>query len=426
MTISPARIARHLADGVRHSTLLHPQDQDDRNTRLLYLNTAMVGVASGGIMAFLSIFMARLGAGPTLLSWLTSAPALLAIIALVPGAVIAERNPDQVRVRVRAAQLVRGSYLLCAAAPFVVPAPYLPLVLVVIWTIKTLPDAVAITAWTAVVARAVSPERRARLNGTRWALLSLVSAASSAFFGWLLDSIAFPLNYQLVFLLSAVLAGLDPYFFSFIRVPPSPPPALPPRGPLLPRAYAYFRPVVLYRPFVVFLAATLLYRVALNMPAPLFSLFWVKSLQASDMLIGLRGTVGNAALVVGYLFWGRSANRLGHRKVLTLCALAYALYPVLTALSPSAIWLLPVACLWGLAAGGIDVGLFDLMLASCPQERQPLFAAVWSMVANSAVFVGPLLGAAISGATSISTALIVAGVLQVLATIPFLALPGDV
>ena len=46
----------------RQSPMLNPSTQEDRNARLLYLNTAMVGVATGGIAAFLPVFLARLGA----------------------------------------------------------------------------------------------------------------------------------------------------------------------------------------------------------------------------------------------------------------------------------------------------------------------------------------------------------------------------
>jgi DHA2 family multidrug resistance protein-like MFS transporter len=129
---------------------------------------------------------------------------------------------------------------------------------------------------------------------------------------------------------------------------------------------------------------------------------------------------------VGYIFWGRSANKIGHRQVLFLAALGSALYPILTGLSPSAWWLLPAAAIWGLTAAGIDIGLFDMMLAYVPERRQPLFTAVWSMVTNGAIFIGPQLGAILSDATSLSMALIIAGIAQMIATIPFIALPRDV
>jgi MFS family permease len=419
---------------ITHSAVIHPRTDEDRNARLLYLNTASIGVASGGLISFLPVFMARLGASSTLVSLLTSAPALLAVFMLMPGAMIAERSNDQVKVRVRYAYLVLVGYLLCALAPWVVPIEWLPVALIFVWALKTFPEAVGIPAWTSVVARAVSPRRRAEMNGIRWALLSMVMAVSSAFFGWLLDQIVFPLNYQIVFFISFASGALDPFFFSKIvvspleRAPEDTDAATRRRGILAAprRLVDYWRPVLQHKPFMAFMAATIIYRVALNLPVALYSLYWVNVLKVPDTLIGLRGTVGNAALVIGYIYWGRSANRLTHRKVLFITALGYALYPILTALVPSGIWLLPVAALWGLMAAGIDIGLFDLMLSTWPNKRQPLFAAAWSMAVNGVVFVAPLIGAALANRTTLGTALVVAGAAQMLTTIPFLKLPKDV
>ncbi|HHX63302.1 MAG TPA: MFS transporter, partial [Chloroflexi bacterium] len=94
--IVSSRISR-LAQSILRSRLVRPRTQEDRNERLLYISTALVGVPIGGIMAFLPVFMARFGASSTLIGWLTSAPALLAIFTLIPSAMIAERNTDQVR-----------------------------------------------------------------------------------------------------------------------------------------------------------------------------------------------------------------------------------------------------------------------------------------------------------------------------------------
>ncbi|MCE5259556.1 MAG: MFS transporter [Chloroflexi bacterium] len=425
MAFSISHALNYLKAGLSRILLLHPQNQEERNMRLLYLNTAMVGVASGGIVAFLPVFLARLGANSAMVSWLTSGPALVAVIFLIPGAVIAERQENQVKVRVTWISLVLLGYLLCAVAPFFVPVGYLPIVLIILWSFKVLAEAVTIPAWTAVMARAVSPQRRAQLNGTRWALMSLVMAVSSAFFGWLLDHVAFPFNYQLVFFISFAVAVIDPIFFARIKIAPIQV-IKPQRGaPWRERVRNYFRPVFSHKPFVVYLLATFLYRVALNMPVPLFTLLWVNELRAPDTLIGLRGTVGYGALVVGYMLWGRIANRIGHRKVLFISALGLAAYVIISSFLPSAIWILPVALLWGMTASGIDVGLFDLMLGACQAERQPLFAAFWSIEANLAVFIGPLIGAALSDTLGLRSAILIGGLLQAVTTLPFLRLPRD-
>lgn len=413
---------------LQHSRILHPKTREDRNEVLFYLNTGMFGFATGGIMAFLPVFLARLGASSTMLGWFNAAPALMAMVFLIPGAMVAERSTDQVRVRVRSAYLIKAVYLLCAFAPFVVsPERYdlLPPILIAIWLLKAFPEAVALPAWTSVMARGFSPRRRARVNGVRWAIMSLTSALSSAMFGQILEHIAFPLNYQVVFFLSFVLSIFDPIFFRKVEVDPTTVPSVETRLSLWLRLVEYVRPALHHRPFVTYLLATGFYRVTLFMGAPLFSLFWVNELRAPDGLLGFRGTLGSLALVVGYVVWGHVAGRWGHRRVLYAGAWGLAAYVLLTALSPSALWLLPAAVIWGITAPGVDLGLFDLMLASCPEERQPLFGAVWSMVASLAMFVGPLIGARLGEGLGLATALMVVAGLQVLATVPFVALPNE-
>jgi len=413
---------------LRHSRVLHPQTREDRNELYFYLNTGMFGFATGGIMAFLPVFLARLGASSSALGWLNAAPALLAVVLLIPGAMVAERSTDQVRVRVRSAFLIKVTYLLCGLVPFFVPPErydLLPAILIVIWLLKSFPDSVALPAWTSVMARGFSPRRRARVNAVRWAIMSLASAIGSVLFGQVLERIAFPVNYQVVFLLSFALSVFDPIFFSKVQVDPSTIPQLQERSTPWSRLAEYVRPAFSYRPFVRYLLATGPYRIALQMGAPLFSLFWVNELAATDGLLGFRGMLGSLALVVGYVIWGQMAGRWGHRRVLFVGAVGVAAYVLMTALSPSPWWLLPAAVLWGVSVPGVDLGLFDLMLGACPEERQPLFGAVWSMVASLAMFAGPLIGAWLGAAMGLAPGLMVVAALQLVTTAPFVVLPRD-
>ncbi len=69
------------------------------------------------------------------------------------------------------------------------------------------------------------------------------------------------------------------------------------------------------------------------MSIPLFSLYWVNELGASDGWMGLRSTAGYAALVIGYLVWGKIAGRIKHRRVLLISVLLYGLYQISTAMT---------------------------------------------------------------------------------------------
>jgi MFS family permease len=255
--------------------------------------------------------------------------------------------------------------------------------------------------------------------------MSLVSGTTLTLFGLMLDRFRFPQGYQVVFMISFVGGLLNLYYFSKMQVPPF----VPERSgnsnlPLAARLRSFFRPFAESRPFVRYSIASVAYRLALTLPMGLFSIFWVRELQATDTWIGLRGTAGYTALVVGYLFWGRVANRIGHRNLLLFCGGGQALYPALTALAPSVQWLLPAAVAWGFTAAGIDIGLFDMLLATCPEGKQPRFAAAANMFSSIAMSVGPLLGAVLSQGVGMRSALFLTAAMQLVGTASFMLLPN--
>jgi len=405
-----------------------PRTVEERNVLCLYATTAMMGIEQAGIMTYLPVFLARLDASAKQIGLLTSIPAIVSMIVLIPAGLLAERFPDQVRLRGWTAFLWRTSFLLLSVAPWVFATSAIPSIAIVLWSFRALGLAVSNSAWMTVMTDAIPARQRPRANSIRWAMLSIVSAVLAAAFGAMLDIIAFPLNYQILFIISFAGGLLNLYFFSRIQVPPL---QTKPKeewhiGNLGQGIRSYFSSITECREFVRFLLATTAFRVAFSMSIPLFSLYWVNELRATDSWIGLRGTAGYAALVIGYLMWGRMAHRVKHRRVLLISVLLYGLYPISTALIPSAPWLLPVAVIWGIALSGVDMGLFDLMLAAAPKDKMPRLSSVLFLVSSAAAFVGPMLGVMLSNATSVRTALLVIGAIQLLSTLTFRLLPSDV
>ncbi len=414
-----------LARQVRAAFVGGPPSDEDHNILHWYASTAFFGIVDGGMWVFLPIFLARLEATPAQLALYSSLPALLSTVLSIPAGALVDRAGDQMACWKRVALSMRLLYPLIILAPFFVPRDSLPLFIVIAWALRMFPDTASTPLWTAIAGRAVSPRRRAHVNGTRWAIFALVSASCQAAAGRWLDVGPFPGAYQAIFTLAFFATLIEWSLFARLRVPP-----LGPRESstvtLRGRVASYLQPLVGHRPFVRYIAATLFYRLALNMPVALYTLLWVRELGASNGLIGLRGTVGYVALIGGYLYWGRRANRLGHRRVLTAGALGVATYAVTSACLPTAVWLVPVAVIWGATVGAVDVALFDFLLNACPPGKEARFASVNHCVVNLAIFLGPLLGVALAGVTSVRTALIVAGILQALCTLGFRLLPRDV
>lgn len=399
----------------------------ERNALYLCGTSGCLGPIQAGVGAYLAVFLARLGASAEQIGWLTSVPAMANMVLMIPAGLVAERVRDQVRLRTLGAVVMRSVPLLLAVAPAVFTLSAIPNVAVALVALQSAALAITLPAFMTVMSDAVAPQQRSRVNAARWALMNVVSALLVPFFGRMLDVVDFPRNYQILFAFS-FLGGIgNLYFFSRIKVPP-----------LEVREHASWRPHNLReglrsylasvrgsREFVLFVLGTVAFRVVRNMPLPLYSLFWVNELHASDGLIGLRETAAYSGLVLGYLAWGKWAPRMQQRRQLFVSVLLLGLYCVATALIPSAPWMVPVAAIWGLAMSGVNIGLFNIMLTSVSKERMPRLSAVLNVVSSAGASVGPALGVALSQATSMRMALLIVGAAIILSTVPFRVLPSE-
>jgi predicted MFS family arabinose efflux permease len=164
--------------------------------------------------------------------------------------------------------------------------------------------------------------------------------------------------------------------------------------------------------FSRFLLSQFVFRMGMSMVLPLFPLYWVRQLHASDAAIGLINTVQGGILLVAYFIWSRLARRWGLRAVLLQTSFGLFLHPFFTALTPSVELLILYAAFAGFVAAGIDLVLFDLALATCPPNHQTTYVGIYQMTNNMAIFFAPLLGTLLADRLGIVPALLVGASLR--------------
>jgi MFS family permease len=388
--------------------------REKRNIRNLYVNVCWQGVITAVITTFLPIFAVRIGASTFEMSLLTAVPALVVILLTLPAASLVSRQRQLIRVVTITLLGVWGCSIAIPFLPSVMKggtSDYVPEAIIVISGLSAAFATISNPAWTAVLAEAVSPRRRPVVNGQRWALLSVVSAATVFVAGSYLDSASFPFGYQSLFVIAALAGLVGLYFLERIDVPSSA------HGPVsrprqsswqsLTNVPAMFRGQPAFTRYVV---SMFVYRMGLGLPAALFPIFWVDHLHTSDAWIGYRATAAQVALVVSYALWGRITTRKGYRFGLLACGIGTATYPALTGIVPSPVWLIPIALIWGFFAGGMDVSLFEALIDSIPADQRVMYAAINTAVANLTILIGPLLGIALIELIGIRPTFGVAGV----------------
>jgi MFS family permease len=399
---------RQIPVAVRN-VILRPMTRQDRNVRRLLGFTALFGVVNGGVMTFLPVLLARLGATPVVISLLTALPALVTIGFALPAGAIVARWRDMARSSARCFYALRLAYIPIVLA-MLLDATVAPYLIVAIWALTAIPGTLGNTAFYDVLADAVPPERRAVINGVRWALLGMLSAASVSFFGQLLVRLSWPANYITLFGICFVAGVASTQLYGRIEIPLREPVTTPrQRTPWRTRLEELIHPLHAGTGFGTFSLVTLVLRIGLFLPAGLFSVLLVRQLQVSDAWIGGRTTLEHGALTLGYFFWGRMANRLGEWRLLAMAASAIGLgFLLISAATPTSLWLILVAALvTGFFASALDVSLFEWLLAVMPPGERPRYVAMNMLLMNLVLFGGPILGAALAERTSISLVLVV-------------------
>ncbi|KAB8145202.1 MFS transporter [Chloroflexia bacterium SDU3-3] len=390
-----------------------PSDIPQRNIRNVLIDGFGVGLVNG-VATFLSIFLVRLNASSLMVGLLTSLPALAGMVLTIFIGQLLERQRNIVPWYSASRVLVFLSYALMGVAPFFFPLDMIPIVIIILWAFATVPQIVLNVAFTVVMGAVAGPDKRYYLMSRRWSILGASTAISVALCGWLLDTITFPLNYQIVFIASFA-AGLLSFAFSRqISIPDNEPVAKPQGGRRSPRQHlndtlALLRGNGSYNRFI---GSQFLFRLGLGIGIPLFPIYWVRDLQASDSWVGIINTVSNAVLLIAYFIWSSVSERRGPGIVLRICVFGMALYPLVTGLTHTTGPLPLYAGVANLFSAGIDLVLFDILLSTCPKSHTATYVALYQMTNSVATFFGPMIGTTIGDMFGYSAALIFAALVR--------------
>ncbi len=381
-----------------------------RNQRSVIIDGIGVGIV-GGIATFLAVFLARLGASPLLVGLLTSMPAFTGLLLAIPVGRMLERQTDIVPWYSRARVWVQATYALTGLLPFFLPIGYIPTAVIVLWAIATIPQTIVNITFTVVMGAAAGPQRRQQLMSWRWSTLGAATAISVAGAGWLLEQYSFPINYQIVFLVSFLGGMLSFFFSSRITIDTTPSSQAHKTGlrALLTESVGMLREVPAFSRYIT---ATFVFNCGIWMAMPLFPLYWVRVVEASDFEIGLVNTVNSGVLLIAYFVWARVSAKRGNLPVLFASTIALSLYPLLTGMTESIVLITILAGLAGFIGSGKDLVFFDLALETMPRDRVPSFVALQQLTGYVATLAMPLVGTFLATQFDYHIALYVAGGLR--------------
>jgi hypothetical protein len=380
-----------------------------------FINVQIDAIGIGLVSAaspFLAVFLTRLGATNFQVGLLTVMPSFTGLFfALIVGVFLQHRR-NIVPWFSGARFTVIMAYALTGIAPFVVPDDYVVLAVLLIWMLVTLPQTIVSVAFSVVMNAVAGPKGRYALMSRRWSILGLTTALTVMVAGWVLDSFQFPVNYQAVFI-SLSAGGLISYYFSSHIVLPDAPPRLFTAGQALhQRITEYIGLVRGERAFLSFTARQIVYNTGLTLAVPLFPIYLVRTVHATDAWIGVINSIQTAVVLIGYFFWARQGQVRGSRFVLLWTTFGLALYPTLAAVTGRVELIAALAGLAGIFQAGINQVFFDELMKTVPVEHSATFVSVSQSLQYFSAMIAPLIATTLADHAGIHIALVASTVIR--------------
>ncbi len=397
---------------------------EKRNHRIVAADAVAVGI-TGGASPFLPVFLARLGASNFQVGLLAAMPALGGLLLAIPSGRFLQSRRNIVPWFAAGRLSTALPYTLTGLASLLLPRDHVVVVVLLIWGVAAVPHAMHTVGLQVVMSDVAGPRRRYELMSRRWSILGLTEAIMVAVAGQILDHLGFPVNYQVVFIAFSVGGMASAFLSSRIVLPEVEPPAEVPGTSIRKSVQSLLALVQGERPFLCFVRNRFVYAFGVSLSSPLFPLYYVRHLQASDAWIGIIGTTHMAVMLVGYYIWARESRRRGSRFVLLVTTLGLSFYPAVIAVTQQVEYVVLYAGLAAILQGGLDLVFFDELMRTVPPARQPTFVSLAQTTQHFTAVMGPLLGTALADQIGIAAGLMVGSVVRFLGFVLF-AMTKDV
>jgi len=389
-----------------------------RNFGYVQIDAIGIGLANAA-SPFLPVFLTRLGASNFQIGLLTAMPAATGLVLAIFVGNFLQKQRNVVPWFSLSRLLVISAYAATGLAPFLVPEKLLIQTVLLIWAVATLPQTAVAVCFSVVMNEVAGPTYRYDLMSRRWSILGLVTAITVVVAGQVLEGIGFPLNYQVVFLGLSVGGLISFIFSSRIQIPDTNHPPTAPGRTISQRVRGYFELIRGYPDFVRFSTKRFVYLTGSTLAVPLFPLYYVHAVNASDAAIAWINTAQTLVLTFGYFFWTRTNRKRGSQFVLLATTLGMSFYPALVALTHKVNLIILFSGLAGIFQAGLDLVFFDELMKTVPVECSATFVSLAQSLQYTSSVLSPLIGAWLATQIGLSGALLVSAAIRLVGFLLF-------
>lgn len=354
-----------------------------RNVSCDLLQSLFGGLFVALVTNFSAVYASRLDASPFLLSILLAAPFTGALISpVVVARLPATLSPFSIALFIAVGRLLMlGVPLTQSAAVFVG-------LMVGMFLLVSLPSPYAVD----VMGRLYPTAVRGRYIGYSRIALTVGLTVGAPVGGYVLDHF----GATGLFPLGAFIGVIGAHFYSRLR------PGADATPPARPSIAATFRLAGTDRPYALQVAALAVWGFGALIAGPFYPVILVNHFGVSYSEVGFLTLIQSVTWFISYLYLAGRIDRMPAEVVLGLSMVFSACMPLTYLFAPSTAFLAIGYAANGFAAGGVDLGLLQVIVRSAPPGRTPQYTALINAVAGARGIIAPFAGSAL-GASAAGT-----------------------
>ncbi len=395
------------------------QKTEQSNLRLFILSGIFNAVMLNLYNPFATKFLQRLGGDELHISLLNSLPGMMGIISSLPGAIymIKRSQKSMKRHTVEFMSLSRVLILSFALMVFVPPhmAPWL---FVILFALKSLPEAITQTAFQGFTGDLFDDNFRSTAISLRNKLSTPIAMVIGLVSGYILS--ALPESdgermtyYQVFFVASAFFGLFEILSFTAIKEPVNQVKAKEID------LKTIFKEMRSQKKFISFTLSSLLFYFGWQMGWPLFSIYQVVNLGANELWLSIITVISSIGSYIGYSFWNRMIQKHGNALVASITTLGMASNPILLAISPDLYWASALNFIIGFVTAGNVTVLLNALLESTPHENRVVYVGTYNTLINISLMISPIVAHGVLKMTGIFWALMIVGAIRSAGSIVF-------
>lgn len=405
------------------------------NFRHLYADIAWYALLVGGALSFLTIYAARLGASAAQVGLINAMPAIVSLFVSLPAGSWLEARPLSKSILL-SAMGHRIFYLFMAFLPWFFGDVQQIWILIFFTLVMSIPGTIISIGFNVVFASGVPMRYRGMVAGKRNALSAVITVVTTLVCGKILTVMPFPTGYQVVFAIGFFGAAMSAFHLSRVKSVVDPEEALADvplldteieklsNLPMVRRLQEWIRKRLhleaLKGAFGRSLLLLTIFHFFHYLSIPLFPVFLVNEISISDQAISNGTAIFYLTMFIGSTQVNKLISKTGNMKSTGIGIVLLGIYPTLLSFASNAILYYTASFFGGFAWSIVNVAMINYLLEKVPASQRTGHFAWFSLAVNAAILLGSTLGPLFGTALGITLALLIFGILRVIAGLAIL------